>query len=156
MTFVIVGWLQTMFFWHEQISYKSDISASAAYFSSPAFLKALIVSPLPPPMMRCRKEARELRCWALILTDDCCKWKSIDIEEELQMSAVRSEINPLWLGSFGWQSWHVIHHIKPTQGGYLEVKGFQDPSTYSWEIYHITIYWNFWTPCRFGVALKWN
>ena len=146
MTFVIMGWLQTMFFWHEQISLKSDISASAAYFSSPAFPKALIVSPLPPPMMRCRKEARELRCWALILTDDCCKWKSIDIEE-LQMSAVRSEINPLWLGSFGLQSWHVIHHTKPTQGGYLEVKGFQDPSMYSWEKYHFTIQSNFWTHC---------
>ena len=25
----------------------------------------------------------------------------------------------------------LVHHIKPTQGGYMEVKGFQDWSTYS-------------------------
>ena len=79
------------------------------------------------------------------------KWRQLryQIFREISLySKIRSESNAIWLWSFGWLSWHVVHHIKPTQGGYLEVKGFQDWSTYSWEIYHITIYWNFWTHCR--------
>ena len=52
---------------------------------------------------------------------------------EFSILKIKSEINPLDLGSYIWESWHIIHHTKPTQGGYMEVKGFQDPSTYSWE-----------------------
>ena len=54
--------------------------------------------------------------------------------------------------SFGWPLWQVIHHIKPTQGGYQEPKRFQDPSTFGWEKYHITNSWNFWTPCTWTSA----
>ena len=66
---------------------------------------------------------------------------------------IKSEINALDLGSI-WESWHFIHHIKPTKGGYLEVKGFQDPSMYSREKYHITIQWNLWTHCSIQVTLN--
>ena len=60
---------------------------------------------------------------------------------------IRSECNPLLQVLFGWPSWQVIHHIKPTQGGYLEPKYFQDTTTFGWEKYYITISLNFWTPC---------
>ena len=43
----------------------------------------------------------------------------------------------------------IIHQTKPTSSGYQEVKGFWDPSTYSWENGYITILGNFGTHCRF-------
>ena len=42
----------------------------------------------------------------------------------------------------------IIHQTKPTSSGYQEVKGFWDPSTYSWENGYITILGNFGTHCR--------
>ena len=50
---------------------------------------------------------------------------------KLLMSKLSSECNPVYQVSFGWQSRYVIHYIKPNQGGYLEPKKFQDPSTFS-------------------------
>ena len=75
---------------------------------------------------------------------------------EFSILKIKSEINPLDLGSYIWESWHIIYHTKPTQGGYLEVKGFQDPSTYSWEKYHITIQSNFWTHCIYVCIWPWG
>ena len=103
---------------------------------------------LSPLMMRCQKEVEGSiqNCindsfWSTVANYLLkMNWKFI-------MLKFKSESNPLDLGSMLWPSWHVIHHIKPTQGGYLEVKGFQDPSTYGWENYHITIQRNFWTHC---------
>ena len=59
-----------------------------------------------------------------------------------------SECNPLARRYFRWQYRLVIHNIKSTHGGYLEVKGFQDPFTYSWENHMKTNTSNFWTHCR--------
>ena len=95
---------------------------------------------LSPLMMRCQKEVEGSiqNCindsfWSTVANYLLkMNWKFI-------MLKFKSESNPLDLGSMLWPSWHVIHHIKPTQGGYLEVKGFQDPSTYGWEKYHITL-----------------
>ena len=74
----------------------------------------------------------------------------LEMNCEFSMLKIKSQSNPFDLGSIIWESWHIIHHIKPTQGVYLEVKGFQDLPTYSWEKYHVTIQWNFWTHCRLG------
>ena len=41
----------------------------------------------------------------------------------------------------------VICHIKSTNGGYQELKGFLIWSTYGWEKGYITIVSNFWTHC---------
>ena len=103
---------------------------------------------LSPLMMRCQKEVegRIQNCindsfWSTVAN------YLLKMNWKFTMLKFKSESNPLDLGSMLWPSWHVIHHIKPTQGGYLEVKGFQDPSTYGWENYHITIQRNFWTHC---------
>ena len=50
----------------------------------------------------------------------------LEMNCEFSMLKIKSQSNPLDLGSIIWESWHIIHHIKPTQGVYLEVKGFQD------------------------------
>ena len=43
----------------------------------------------------------------------------------------------------------IIHQTKPDSSGYQEVKGFWDPSTYSWEKAYFTNVRNFGTHCRY-------
>ena len=71
------------------------------------------------------------------------------ISRKSDLLKIMSECYPLALRCFRWQYRLVMHYIKSTHSGYLEAKGFQDLSTYSWESHMKTIASNFWTHCIF-------
>ena len=94
--------------------------------------------------------------WLCNWLDDCvgsCNLYSgggLDVRfpGNLFMFKIKSESNPLELRSICWQSCHLIHQIKPDSSGYQEVKGFWDPSPYSWEKAYFTNVRNFGTHCK--------
>ena len=112
--------------------------------------------------LRCHKGGWEAYKTALLsYFDSLLLWMStghlLEMNCEFSMLKIKSQSNPFHLKSIIWESWHIIHHIKPTQGVYPEIKGFQDLPMYSWEKYHVTIQWNFWTHCmkKEGFLLAW-
>ena len=64
------------------------------------------------------------------------------------MFKMKSDFNPIYPRSLRKRSWHVIHQIKSTHMDYLELKGFWNPSTYSWEKWGVRCHTNFGTHCR--------
>ena len=74
-------------------------------------------------------------------------WKSF-------MFKFKSESNPILPRSPLEQSCLIIYQIKSTHMDYLEVKGFWDPSTYSWEKGYITCVRNFGTHCSWFPSVR--
>ena len=73
--------------------------------------------------------------------------KNVGFPGKSFMFKFKSESNPIYPRSPLEQSCLIIYQIKSTHMDYLEVKGFWDPSTYSWEKGYITCVRNFGTHC---------
>ena len=141
-----VDYIQT-WFGENQIFGKSDIYSVAIL---PTLVGLTLIMELPW-LMGCYCTSRMVKhpktqpnegAWVVPPPFRC--W----ISRKSDLLKIMSECYPLALRCFRWQYRLVMHYIKSTHSGYLEAKGFQDLSTYSWESHMKTIASNFWTHCK--------